>query len=83
MTSRAIAGPPQGRDGVREAAIKQLLRTKYRLQLLISGWIYEVTSPRHALRCFATPVETRSPPSSKPILADQVGQIQKNSSTRK
>lgn len=80
MTSRAIAGPPQGRDGVREAAIKQLLRTKYRLQLLISGWIYEVTSPRHALRCFATPVETRSPPSSKPILADQVGQIQKNSS---
>jgi len=83
MTSRAIAGPPQGRDGVREAAIKRLLRTIDRLQLLISGWIYEVTSPRHALRCFATPVETRSPPSSKPILADQVGQIQKNSSARK
>ncbi len=28
----------------------------------ISRWIYEVTGPRHALCCFATRVETRSPP---------------------
>ena len=44
------------------AAIKLRVRTSYRLQLLISGCIYEVTSPRYALRCFATHVETRSPP---------------------
>ena len=67
MTSHAIAGPPQGRDGVREAAIKRLLRTSYRLQLLISGWIYEVTSPRHALRCFATPVKPGRPQAVPPF----------------
>ena len=28
----------------------------------VSSWIYEVTGPRYALRCFVTHVETRSPP---------------------
>lgn len=38
------------------------MRTSYRLQLLISRCIYEVTGPRYALRRFATHVETRSAP---------------------
>ncbi len=38
------------------------MRTSYRLQLSFSGCIYEVTRPRYALHCFATHVETRSPP---------------------
>lgn len=62
MTLHAVASPPQGRGGEGLAAIKLRVRTSYRLQLLISGCIYEVTSPRYALRCFATHVETRSPP---------------------
>jgi hypothetical protein len=41
-----------------------------RLHLSISGWIYEVTSPRYALRCFATPVEARSPPINSYYIVD-------------
>src|SRR5206468_463212 len=61
-------GTPQGRGGVELAAIRLRVRTSYRLQLLISGCIYEVTSPRYALRCFATHVETRSPPNEESSL---------------
>lgn len=49
-------------------AIKLPVRTSYRLQLSFSGCIYEVTSPRYALLCFATHVETRSSPQAS-ILA--------------
>ena len=49
-------------------AIKLPVRTSYRLQLSFSGCIYEVTSPRYALLCFATHVETRSSPQTS-ILA--------------
>jgi hypothetical protein len=38
--------------------IKQLVRKRRRWRLIVSGWIYEVTSPRYALRCFVTHVET-------------------------
>lgn len=58
----AVASPPYGRGGVRLAGIKRLMRTSYRLQLYSSDCIYEVVWPRYALRCFATPVETRSSP---------------------
>src|SRR4051812_26094556 len=70
--STAFDGPPQGRGVVELAAIKLRVRTSYRLQLLISGCIYEVTSPRYALRCFATHVETRSPP-TKSLYCTPIG----------
>jgi len=50
------------------------VRSSYRLQLLISGCIYEVTSPRYALRCFATHVET-STPSASHGLAEIVSEV--------
>jgi hypothetical protein len=50
----------EGFELVELAAIKLRVRTSYRLQLLISGCIYEVTSPRYALRCFATHVSLRN-----------------------
>ena len=50
------------RVSVRTAGFTRLLRNGYRLQLLISRCIYEVTGPRYALRRFATHVETRSAP---------------------
>src|SRR3954468_3687775 len=39
-----------------------------RFAFIASGWIYEVTSPRYALRCFEIPVETRSPPKTVSVL---------------
>src|SRR6266700_310457 len=48
----------------RLAGIRRLERNARRWRLRISRWIYEVTGPRHALRCFETRVETRSPPIS-------------------
>ena len=35
--------------------------------------IYEVTGPRYALNCFATPVETRSPPGRKHLVGIMAG----------
>ena len=50
------------RERVQKLNIVWILMGEGRLHLSISGWIYEVASPRYALRCFATPVEARSPP---------------------
>jgi hypothetical protein len=38
--------------------VKRPERKYRRWRLLDSRWIYEVTGPRYALVCFATPVET-------------------------
>ena len=43
-------------------AVKRPERRFRRWRLLDSRCIYEVTGPRYALVCFATPVEARSPP---------------------
>ena len=55
-------GLPQERNSVGIAGIKRLMRTIIVSVYFFSGWIYEVTSPRYALFCFATPVESKSPP---------------------
>src|SRR5713226_8160459 len=49
----------------RLAGIRRLERNARRWRLRISRWIYEVTGPRHALRCFETCVETKSPPGDR------------------
>ena len=43
-------------------SLKRLQRIARRLRVELFRWIYEVTDPRYAPSCFATPVETRSPP---------------------
>ena len=48
--------------GAGSGRIKRPERKFRRLQLNDFGWIYEVIRPRYALICFATHVETRSPP---------------------
>ena len=47
------------------AGFKQLERSFRRLRLLVCGCIYEVATPRYALRCFVTHVETWSAPNQK------------------
>src|SRR5713226_1111260 len=65
MTLHSLAGAwPISKPVQRLAGIRRLERNARRWRLRISRWIYEVTGPRHALRCFETCVETRSPPIS-------------------
>src|SRR6266702_1116989 len=63
MTLHSLSGAwPISKPVQRLAGIRRLERNARRWRLRISRWIYEVTGPRHALRCFETRVETRSPP---------------------
>ena len=57
------------------AGIRRLERNVRRLRLYVFQLIYKVTGPWHAPRCFATHVETGSPPTlgslNDPKKADQ------------
>src|SRR2546423_488850 len=65
MTLHSLSGAwPISKPVQRLAGIRRLERNARRWRLRISRWIYEVTGPRYALRCFDTHVETRSPPIS-------------------
>src|SRR5207249_9256159 len=65
MTLHSLSGAwPISKPVQRLAGITRLERNARRWRLRISRWIYEVTGPRYALRCFDTHVETRSPPIS-------------------
>src|SRR5258708_6226732 len=65
MTLPSFSGAwPISKPVQRLAGIRRLERNARRWRLRISRWIYEVTGPRYALRCFDTHVETRSPPIS-------------------
>src|SRR6266851_3828268 len=71
MTLHSLAGAwPISKPVQRLAGIRRLERNARRWRLRISRWIYEVTGPRYALRCFDTHVETRSPPISR--VADEL-----------